>query len=47
MLIAAVKDDRPGDGIAAAIERIGAVIAVHFPHTGTDPNELPDRLITL
>jgi putative membrane protein len=47
VLIAALKDDRPGDGIAAAIERIGAVLAEHFPHTGTDPNELPDRLIQL
>jgi putative membrane protein len=46
-LIAALKDGRPGDGIAAAIERIGAVLAEHFPHTGTDPNEMPDRLIEL
>jgi putative membrane protein len=47
LLIAALKDGRPGDGIAAAIERIGADIAPHFPYTGGDPNELPDRLITL
>lgn len=46
-LIAALKDDRPGDGIAAAVERIGAVLAEHFPYSGTDPNELPDRLILL
>lgn len=46
-LIAAVKDDRPGDGIAAAVQRIGAVLAEHFPYTGNDPNELPDRLIEL
>ena len=46
-LIAALKDNRPGDGIAAAVERIGAVLAQHFPHTGTDPNEMPDRLIEL
>jgi putative membrane protein len=46
-LIAALKDNRPGDGIAAAIERIGAVLAEHFPYTGNDPNELPDRLIEL
>lgn len=46
-LVAAMHDQRPGDGMAAAIERIGAVLAVHFPYTGTDPNEMPDRLIEL
>jgi putative membrane protein len=46
-LIAAMRDRRPGDGMAAAIEKIGAVLAKHFPRTGTDPNELPDRLIQL
>jgi putative membrane protein len=47
VLVEALRDDRPGDGIAAAIERIGAVLAEHFPFTGTDPNEMPDRLIEL
>jgi putative membrane protein len=46
-LIDAVRDKRPGDGMAAAISRIGVVLAEHFPRTGTDPNELPDRLIEL
>ena len=46
-LVDAVRDGRPGDGMVAAIERIGAVLARHFPHTGTDPNELPDALIEL
>jgi len=46
-LVSAMKDDRPGDGMAAAVEKIGAVLAEHFPRTGTDPNELPDRLIQL
>lgn len=46
-LVAAMHDKRPGDGMAAAIERIGAVLAIHFPFTGTDPNEMPDRLILL
>jgi len=46
-LVSAMKDNRPGDGMAAAVERIGAVLAEHFPRTGTDPNELPDRLIQL
>jgi putative membrane protein len=46
-LIAEIKAGRPGEGIAAAVERIGVVLATHFPHTGTDPNELPDRMIEL
>jgi putative membrane protein len=46
-LIEAMRDNRPGDGVAAAVERIGAVLATHFPYSGTDPNELPDRLIEL
>lgn len=46
-LTAELKAGRAGDGLVAAIGRIGAVLAAHFPHTGTDPNELPDRLIEL
>jgi len=46
-LVSAMHDNRPGDGMAAAVEKIGAVLAAHFPRTGTDPNELPDRLIQL
>ena len=46
-LIAAVKDGRPGDGMAAAVNEIGIVLAEHFPRTAGDTNELPDRLIEL
>jgi putative membrane protein len=46
-LIAAVKDDRPGDGMAAAVARIGDVLAEHFPRSADDTNELPDRVIEL
>jgi putative membrane protein len=46
-LIGPLREGRPGDGMAAAVERIGAVLALHFPFTGGDPNELPDRLIQL
>jgi putative membrane protein len=46
-LVDAVRAGRPGDGMAAAVTQIGAVLAEHFPRTGTDPNELPDRLIEL
>jgi len=33
------------DGIIAAVERVGAVLAEHFPRAEDDVNELPDRLI--
>jgi putative membrane protein len=47
VLIAGLRTGRAGDGIVGAIERIGAVLASHLPHTGTDPNELPDRIIRI
>ena len=46
-LVTAVKDGRPGDGMAAAVGEIGAVLAEHFPRNASNPNELPDRLIEL
>jgi putative membrane protein len=33
------------DGLVAAVERVGAVLAQHLPRGGNDINELPDRLI--
>ena len=46
-LVAALRDNRPADGIVAAIGEIGAILAETFPRTGTDPDELPDRLIEI
>ncbi|MCP8892363.1 TPM domain-containing protein [Sphingomonas faeni] len=46
-VLAGVRDDRPADGMADAVAQIGAVLAEHFPRTGTAVNELPDRLIEL
>ena len=46
-LLEHVRDGRPGDGIVAAIERVGAVLAEHFPRSATDLNEIPDKLIEL
>jgi putative membrane protein len=46
-LVTEVKAGRPGSGMAKAVERIGAVLAEHFPKSRTDENELPDRLIEL
>jgi putative membrane protein len=46
-LIAEVREGRPGDGIVAAIERVGVVLAEHFPRSADDINEIPDKLIEL
>lgn len=40
-----VRDERVADGMIAAIERVGAIVAEHFPRAEDDQNELPDRLI--
>jgi putative membrane protein len=46
-LLVEVRAGRPGDGIVAAIERVGAVLAEHFPRSAGDVNEIPDKLIEL
>ncbi len=46
-LIVAVKEGRPGDGMAEAVRQIGIVLAAHFPRSIDDTNELSDRLIEL
>lgn len=42
-----IKDGRVADGMIAAVEQVGAVLAEHFPRAEHDTNELPDRLIEL
>lgn len=46
-LIAEVKQGNPGKGMAAAVEKVGLILAEHFPKSDANPNELPDRLIEL
>jgi putative membrane protein len=46
-LLEQVRDGRPADGICAAIERVGVVLAEHFPRSESDRNEIPDKLIEL
>ncbi|MGN6589104.1 MAG: TPM domain-containing protein [Sphingomicrobium sp.] len=46
-LIEGVRDGRPADGIVAAIERVGLVLAEKFPRSAGDTNEIPDALIEL
>jgi len=44
-MLAEIKAGRLADGMIAAVERVGAVLAEHFPRAENDINELPDRLI--
>lgn len=44
-LLVELKAGRVADGMIAAIERVGVVLAEHFPRAADDVNELPDRLI--
>ncbi|MBW0144656.1 TPM domain-containing protein [Sphingomicrobium clamense] len=46
-LLVPVKEGRIVDGIVAVIEEIGDVLAIHFPKTSENTNEIPDKLIEL
>lgn len=46
-LVGEVRQGRPADGIVAAIQRVGVVLAEHFPRSADDVNEIPDKLIEL
>jgi putative membrane protein len=46
-LVTAIRDERPGDGFIAAIERCGAVLAAHFPPGALKRDELPDKLVEI
>lgn len=46
-MIVELRAGRPGEGMAAAVRDVGKVLIEHFPKTGDNPNELPDRLIEL
>lgn len=44
-MLAHIGDGRIADGMIAAVEKVGKVLALHFPRDANDINELPDRLI--
>jgi putative membrane protein len=46
-MLSELKHGRVGDGMVAAVEKVGAVLAEHFPRSENDVNELPDQLIEL
>lgn len=46
-LVAAARAGHPAAGFVQAIEICGKVLAQHFPRTGRDRNELPNRLVEM
>ena len=44
-MIVHIREGRVADGMCAAVDMVGAVLAEHFPRAEDDHNELPDRLI--
>lgn len=42
-----IGDEKPGEAIAGAVDKVGAIMAKHFPPTGNDVRRLPDHLIVL
>ncbi len=44
-LLSGIRADDLAGGLAGAVERVGAVLAEHFPRAADDQNELPDRVI--
>lgn len=46
-LVDGLRDNRATDGVVEAVTRIGDVLAEALPHSGRDPDELPDRIIEL
>jgi putative membrane protein len=46
-LIGHVGAGRVGEGMAAAIADVGAILSLHLPRAADDANELPDRVVEL
>ncbi|HEY6868526.1 MAG TPA: hypothetical protein VI199_02110, partial [Novosphingobium sp.] len=44
-MLVEIRAGRMADGLVAAVEAVGRVLAEHFPRADDDVNELPDRLI--
>lgn len=47
LLVLHVREGRPGEGMALAVEKIGEVLTTCLPKSLDDPNQIPDRLIEL
>jgi putative membrane protein len=47
LLVEHVRDGKPGEGMALAVEKIGEVLATCLPKTLGDPNQISDRLLEI
>ena len=47
LMIAAIKDGRPGDGFVVAVEQCGTLLARHFPPGAINRDELPNKLVVM
>lgn len=45
--IAAIRDDRLGDGLVTAVERCGAVLSAQFPPGAINHDELPNKVVEM
>jgi putative membrane protein len=45
--VEAIRDRRIADGLIAAVERCGAVLAEHFPPDAFDRDELPNKVVEM
>jgi putative membrane protein len=45
--IAAIRDDRLSDGLVAAVERCGTVLAAEFPPGAINHDELPNKVVEM
>jgi putative membrane protein len=46
-LVTALRDGRHGDGLVAAVGRVGAILATHAPVLADDADELPNKVILI
>lgn len=44
-LLSGIKSGNMAEGLAGSVEKVGAVLAEHFPRSSADRNEIPDSLI--
>ncbi|HEY0014280.1 MAG TPA: hypothetical protein VGB79_15660 [Allosphingosinicella sp.] len=47
LLVEHVRDGKPGEGMALAVDKIGEVLATCLPKTLGDPNQISDRLLEI
>ena len=46
-MLVELKQGHVAEGMCAAVERVGTILALHLPRDANDENELPNRLIEL